>query len=471
MYKRIGKWLVIFLITFGLVTCSSASTTNITTTNTSASDTKEFRIWWPSGFLTEENTLVAQIVDGWQKESGIQASLTLVPTNLLDSEVVKSVEKGNPPDFLYSTTADTNLFPSLAWNNQLADVSDVINPIKDSYLPVALQTVHYQNAATKKRSYYAAPIGQQTVHIFYWRNLLEEAGFKDADIPKNWNEYWRFWQKVQENLRAKRGVNNIYSLGLPMSDLGTDTFLMFEEFLEAYGVKVVDDEGKLILDNSENRTQIVKALKNYTGLYIDGYVPPKATEWSDSGNNISLLEGQSVMTMNGTLSIPLTQKLPKNKYNEISNDLYVNKIVTADLPNRPDGSELKSILGIKQVVIFEHSKNKDAAKSFMKYLLRPEILGKFIREGSKGRMVPVMPQLLEDAFWKEADPHFPPVINQLLKRATRQSYEAINPAYSNVLGRNIWAKAILSVVKDKVSPEQATDKAIAQIVDIFAQWK
>ena len=28
-----------------------------------------------------------------------------------------------------------------------------------------------------------------------------------------------------------------------MSDLGTDTFLFFEEFLEAYGVKIVDDGG------------------------------------------------------------------------------------------------------------------------------------------------------------------------------------------------------------------------------------
>ncbi len=476
-YKRLVGWLIIFLTTFGLVTCSAApnrsniNTNNITTVNSASADAEEFRIWWPQGFLTEENTLVGQLVDGWQKESGLKASLSLVPANLLDSEVAKAVETGNPPDFLYSTTADTNLFPKLAWENQLADISDVINPIKDTYLPVALQTVNYQNRTTNKRSYYAAPIGQQTVHVFYWRNLLEEAGFKDSDIPKDWDKYWQFWQTVQQNLRNKKGINSLYGLGLAMSDIGTDTFLGFEEFLEAYDVKIIDNDGKLVLDNPTNKEKVVKSLKKYTDFYLSGYVPPKAIEWTDSGNNISFLESQSVMTVNSTLSIPLTQRLPKNKYNEPSRDLYFNKIVTADLPNRPDGTDLKSILGIKQVVIFEKSKHKDAAKSFMKYLLKPQVLGKFIREGSKGRMIPVMPQLLEDPFWKEPDPHFAAVINQLLKQPTRPSYESINPAYSVVLERNIWSKAILSVVKDQVSTDQAATKAIAQIVEIFANWK
>lgn len=470
MYKRIGNWLIIFLITFGLVTCSTAPS-NITTTNRISMDANEFRIWWPQGFLPEENTLIAQLVDGWEKESGMKASLSLIPANLLDSEVVKAVETGNPPDFLYSTTADTNLFPKLAWKNELEDISDVINPIRDRYLPIALQTVNYQNGTTNQRRYYAAPIAQQTVHAFYWRNLLEEAGFKDTDIPKEWDKYWQFWQSVQQTLRKNRGNNSVYGLGLTMSDIGTDTFLFFEEFLEAYDVNILDSKGKLLLSDPNNREKFIKALKKYTEFYNGGYVPPKATEWSDSGNNISFLESESVMTWNGTLSIPLTQKLPKNKYNELSRNLYFNKIVTTSLPNRPDGFELKSILGIKQFVIFQKSDHKNEAKSFMKYFLKPEILGQFIKQGLKGRMIPVMPQLLEDPFWKESDPHFIAAIDQLLKHPTRPSYEAINPAYSIVLEKNIWGSAILSIIKDKVSPEQAADKAIAQIVDIFAKWK
>jgi multiple sugar transport system substrate-binding protein len=489
MYRRIFNWLAIFAVTLGLVTCSAVPSSNIITTTGSFADTASrdrgqvinpnansnitdaFRIWWPQGFLTEENTLIAQIVDGWEKESGKKAAITLIPANLLDSEVEKALETGNPPDLLYSTTGDTNLFPRLAWKNELADVSDVITPIKSSYLPVALETVNYQNGTLNKRSYYAAPIGQQTVHVFYWRNLLEEAGFKDTDIPRNWDQYWQFWQTVQKNLRTKRNSEDIYALGLAMSDLGTDTFLGFEEFLEAYDVKVLDDNGKLLINDSSNRPKIINALQKYTDIYKGGFVPPRATEWSDSGNNISFLESQSVMTVNSTLSIPLTQKLPKNKYNESSRDLYFNRIATTTLPEKPDGKVLKSILGIKQLVIFERSKHKEDAKSFMKYMLKPEVLGRFIREGSKGRMVPVMPQLLEDEFWKDNDPHFAAVINQLLRQPTRPSYEAVNPAYSVVLERNVWAKGILQVLKSQASVEQAADKAIADIVNIFGSWK
>lgn len=489
MYKRIGKWLIVFLITIGLVTCSSPVPENVKFSNKLAADAQEFRIWWPQGFLSEENILITDLVKTWQKESHMNASLTLVPVNQMDAEVSKALESGNPPDVLYSTTGDSNLFPKLAWENELEDISDIINQIevkiknenniKDVFQPIALKTVQYKNKYKKennqqestKNPIYAAPIGQQTVHMFYWRNLLQEAGFKDTDIPKEWDKYWEFWQTVQQNLRKKRGADKIYGVGLPMSDLATDTFLFFEEFLEAYKVKVLDSDGMLIIDKPENRENVIKALKRYTDFYKNGYVPPNATEWKDPGNNISFLEGESIMTWNGTLSIPLTQKLAKNKYNEKSNDSYYNKIVTADLPDSPDGSDLKSILGIKQVVIFKKSKHKDEAFSFLKYLLSPENLGEFLEKGGKGRIIPVMPQILKRPFWTEPDPNFPVVVNQLINLPARPSYEAINPAYSVVLDKNIWGKAILSVVVDRVEPEKAANAAISQIVDIFSHWK
>ncbi|MEH2170128.1 MAG: hypothetical protein V7K41_26460 [Nostoc sp.] len=45
-----------------------------------------------------------------------------------------------------------------------------------------------------------------------------------------------------------------------------------------------------------------------------------------------------------------------------------------------------------------------------------------------------------------------------------------NPAYSVVLEENIWGKALNRIIVDKISPEQATDEAIKQIKQIFAQW-
>lgn len=474
MYKRFLMLGFLFFLALGVVTCTD-SNHNFNTVNsslTSSSQKKEygFRIWWIQGFLPEENELITSLVDGWQKETGLKAELTLIPANNLDSEVKKAIDKGTPPDILYSSTADTNLIPALAWRNQLADVSDLIEPIKNLYTPSILKAVYYQNNQTKKRSYYSVPIAQQTVHIFYWKDLLAKAGLPADKVPKQWNKFWNFWEEAQDRLRQK-GQHDVYGVGLCMSALGTDTFLGFEEFLEAYNVKILDEQGQLLLDNPDTRKGIINALKFYSEFYQKHYVPKNAVDWTDSGNNISFLESQSLMTVNSTLSIPLTQKLEPNTYNKQSTDLYLNKIVTAEWPEKPDGETLKSILGVKQIVVFEASKHKDAAKSFLSYLLKPENLNLFLKKGTKGRFIPVMPKLLEDSFWKDpADPHTAEAIRQL-NGLTRPGYEVFHPAYSAVQDQNIWAQAILSIIQKGVPPEQAADNAIREIKQIFAQWK
>lgn len=253
MSKRIIVFICTVLITFGLVTCTQyASNLNPInpTVNGASKQEHGFRIWWIQGFLPEENELIARLVEQWQQESGLKAELTLIPANNLDAEVQKSLEMKTPPDVLYSSTADTNLIPKLAWRDQLADVSELIEPLKSQYNPVALKAVYYQNSKTKQRSYYSVPIAQQTAHIFYWRNLLESGGLNNQDIPQKWEDFWKFWEQGQEQLQ-QRGQQNIYGLGLTMSALGTDTFLAFEQFLEAYDAKIVDDNGQLLLQNPE----------------------------------------------------------------------------------------------------------------------------------------------------------------------------------------------------------------------------
>jgi len=469
MRKSAFKLILLFFLFFGLATCSSNAPQNLMV-NSRPQENTSFRIWWSQGFLPEENEVVARLINQWEKESGKKAELRLIPLSSIDAETQKSLNDGNPPDVLYSATAETNLIPSLAWKNQLADVSDLIKPIKNLYSPTALEAVYFQNNISQKRSYYSVPIGQQATHLFYWRNILQETGLNEQEIPTNWNDFWKFWQEAQDRLR-QNGKSDIYSLGLTMSALGTDTFLIFQEFLEAYDVKIVDQNGNLLLKNPGNREGIIKALKDYTDLYKAGYVPPGAVEWKDSGNNVSFLESQSLMTANGTLSIPLSQKLEQNQYNKMSTDLYLNKMVTRGWPEKPGGGEITSILGVKQIVIFEASQHKEEAKSFLAYLLKPENLNQFLKEGGKGRIIPVMPKLLQDSYWNNpTDPHIPVAIKQL-NGLTRPGYEVFNPAYSEVLAQNIWSKAILSIIKDGVSPEQAADQTIKKIEEIFAQWQ
>jgi hypothetical protein len=74
------------------------------------------------------------------------------------------------------------------------------------------------NAATGRRALYGLPMGFATHHVHVWRNLLEQAGFTLAEVPKQWEAFWSFWcDRVQPAVRKALGRNDIYGVGLAMS--------------------------------------------------------------------------------------------------------------------------------------------------------------------------------------------------------------------------------------------------------------
>lgn len=449
--------LALFVISL-FVACHSAPQS---TTQASASDS-QLRIWWSQGFLPLENEAIQKIVSDWQQKSGSKAELTLFTNDVLMKEAKIALEAGKQPDLLFARTIDYILLPRLAWENKLADVSDVLEPVKNTYISSALAAAYYQNNVAKKRSYYAVPIAQQTAHIHYWQNSLEIAGFNRNNIPKDWEGFWQFWEKAQSALRQK-GQKEIHGVGLTLSPTATDTFFEFEYFLEAYNAKLIDENGQLLVNDPKVRQGIIAALTDFTRPYKDGYNAPEAVEWTDTDNNIAFLNSEVVMVVNPSLSIPITQREDA--------DVYLNQIVTPEWPNKPDGGKLTDLSAVKQIALFESSKYKKEAKDFLSYLIQPQILNSYL-QSSGSSFFPVMPQLLNEPFWQGTnpkDPHIAVAAKQL--QQTRQFYTVLNPAYGEVQSQNLWGKAIKSIVKEGLSPEQAGDRAIKEIEQIFANWK
>jgi Sodium/calcium exchanger protein len=99
-----------------------------------------------------------------------------------------------------------------------------------------------------KRSYYGVPY---TVDVFLnhvWRPLVERAGYKMEDIPKNWDAFDDFFEDVQKKLR-EQGMRHVYGLGFQVTTNGGDCNAFFNQFLIAYGGRdIVTPDGKLRLD-------------------------------------------------------------------------------------------------------------------------------------------------------------------------------------------------------------------------------
>jgi multiple sugar transport system substrate-binding protein len=463
-YKKLKlKYISIAVaLIFFILACDRTYNVDRSTITDFSSKNNELSIFWDKGYYPEEDEALQQVVQQWQKQTGNRVKLFLYNNDELLQRTQRAIQAGNPPDILMNDAADRFLNPSLAWQGKLADVSDVIEPIKDSYSDTVLKSVYFYNNREKKQSYYAIPIHIGIPHIFYWRDLLKQAGKSERDIPKDWDAFWKFWQQVQDKLPTK-GKPKIYGIGLPMSVESADTDDIFEQILEAYDVAILESQGQLQVDNPQVRQGIIDCIDWYTQFYDRGYVPPEAIKWLNPDNNRSLLNHLVVMTPNQSLSIPAAVKQ--------NPDIYYHQIVTTGYPDKPNGKPMRYIAMIRQAVVLTDSKNQKLAKEFLAYFNQPEVVGKYLKTAG-GRYLPVNQKVLTDSFWTDpADPHISTAIQPFLKQQMRLPYTNLNPAYSLVLKESIWGKAIAKVVLDKLSPERAADEAIARIKQIFAQWR
>jgi multiple sugar transport system substrate-binding protein len=96
----------------------------------------------------------------------------------------------------------------------------------------------------------------------------------------------------------------VYGLGITYSTEATDTFQEWYHFQEAHRVQVMDDNGKLLVNDPQVRKGLMTVLEDFTRHYKAKNVPPGAISWKDIDNNVNFNNRQVAMTMNPTLSVP-----------------------------------------------------------------------------------------------------------------------------------------------------------------------
>ena len=206
-------------------------------------------VWWVKGFYKSEDDALFAAIKKFEEKTKVKVELSQYPVQDMIPKTVAALDAGTPPDVAYADVYDFQVTGKWAFDGKLEDLTDILTPMKASFLPNTLETTYLYNDKTKKRAYYAFPIKQQTMHIEYWIDMLGDAGFKESDIPTDWKGYWAFWcDKVQPAYRQKTGTRN-YATGFPMGVDSSDSFYSFLTFMDAYNVKLVDDNGKLLVDD------------------------------------------------------------------------------------------------------------------------------------------------------------------------------------------------------------------------------
>jgi multiple sugar transport system substrate-binding protein len=357
--------------------------------------------------------------------------------------------------------ADLRFTPLNAWDDNLLDLGEIVEPEKSRYSPTALSCCHHYNNTTKKRAYYMAPMKLGTWPFHIWGSLVETAGYKVSEIPSTWDAFLDFFMPVQDKLRAQ-GMRNIYAYGYQLTGNGGDPIVTFNQFMIAYGGKdFITPDGKLHTDDPKVREAAVKGIVKLTTPYKEGYVPPGVVSWNDADDNNAFHSRLMVMDFDGSISTELALYSNKEQY---------NATVTHGLPLGNDGENLHAQVVGFGPTIPKGAKNVAAAKEFITYRLEPKVLNQYLKGGLGRFAIPIPKIANSDPFWLEEDPHRTVHTRQTLFGPTLPIYEAYNPAIVQVDAEHVFSIAEFDVMKNGMASEAAIDKAFKRAEEIFAKY-
>lgn len=453
----------------GAVSLAIAAAGLLAATAPAFAQQKTITVWWGKGFYRSEDDALIETIKKFEAKTGIKVELSQYAIQDMIPKTVAALDAGTVPDVAYSDSYDVQAQGKWAYEGKLEDLTDVMEPIKGRFVQNTLDASILYNDVAKKKAYYGFPLKQQSMHVQIWNDMLEKAGFKQSDIPNDWAGYWTFWcDKVQPAIRKATG-QRVYAVGQPMGVESTDSFQSFYTFMDAYHVKLVDDDGKLLVDDPKVRDGLIKAMKDYTDTYIKGCTPPSSTTWKDPDNNVAFHNKTIVMTHNFTISIAAkwfedsqNQALTQEQ-RDAGKKAYEQDIITASFPKAPDGSTIRYRSDVKTGLVFTAAKNKAEAKQFISFLLQEENVRPYI-EGALGRWFPVSKESQESPFW-QADKHRKAVYAQF-KGGTAAFDFTKNWKFTILNNENVWAKAMNRVVSEKVPVDKAVDELIARIKQV-----
>src|SRR5215831_933310 len=419
-------------------------------------------VWWPQGFVPEEDTAIKKAVADYEKASGNTIDLSIMPFAPQRQKIVAAVQSGIVPDVFRNNPDE--IVALYAWDDKLVDVSDVVETQKEEYTETALLNNYCYNNVTKKRSFYGAPDVTSALPNHIWRPLVEKAGYKMEDTPKTWDAFYDFFKEVQKNLR-KQGVRNVYGLGLNVTTNGVDPNNVFNYFLVAYGGQnIVSKDGKLHLDDPQVREAAIKALTYPATAYKEGFVPPSAINWNDADDNNAFHAKQIVMDLDGTISteVAVLSQGKKEDYDDI---------ITMGLALSNDGKPVPSLAGFAVGLIPKGAKNVEVAKDFLKFLIQPKVNNERLKAGL-GRFLPPMPSIAKsDPFWLDLkDPHVVAYVQQGLLGPTVPNFWVFNPAVAQVQNEHVWSVGWTDIMQGGMTPQAAAEKAFKRIEEIFAKY-
>ncbi|HUB47188.1 MAG TPA: ABC transporter substrate-binding protein [Acetobacteraceae bacterium] len=439
-----------------------ASTTALARPYIANAQAKTAVCWINQGFVPEEDAAMKKVCEDYMKESGNKLDYSIMPFMALNQKIISALTSGDVPDLMFHD-APSSILPQNAWDDKIADVTDVVKQYESQLHETAKLGATFYNKATKSRSYYLCPIKQGATPFHIWGDLVEKAGLKMSEIPAKWDGVWSYLKQAQKPLRAK-GMRHVYACGLQITTVGpNDGNNVFTHFVIANGGEsIVTPDGKFHGDDPKVREAAIRSVEFMTNLYKEGVVPPEALSWNDADDNNGYHEKLFMMDFDGTLSTELAMIKDKQAF------YHDMQTLAPKLKN--DGSPMKTQINAGGGFIPKGAKGIEIAKDFMKYFMQPKVMNENLK-GGLGRWFPTIHSVVKDDPWwlNSGEPCLKPYIEEGVLNPTLPVFEGYSPAWGQANAEQLWGQAHADVIKSGMKPADAIDKAFKRCNEIFAR--
>ncbi|HEY3562619.1 MAG TPA: extracellular solute-binding protein [Kribbella sp.] len=354
--------------------------------------------------------------------SGIDLKIEQQPWTDRDQKLAAAFSGKKGPDVLPMIP---DQIPQYVVNGNLEPVDDVVNPLKDQFLPSAVPGLTVQGKV------YGAPIYHTVTTTMYNKTVLTKAGITKP--PETWDEI----KAAAPKLKAA-GFQTLDYSASPEATLN----LNFYPLLWQAGGKVFADDGKSV---TFNQAPGLKALTFLKTLWDEDAIPKTALTAGNVLADSPFGKGKVAMGFSAVLADAGTAAKTWGAANvEIGLPLKDEKQAALGLPGG--------------LVVNAASENIDGAKKFLTFMMQPAQLDGLAK--ASGYYSP-----RSDAKSELADPNAPKFAAALQYAVPGEP----NPAARQIM--SFLSTEIQAVLTGKKQPQQGLDDAAKQANDLLSRQR
>jgi multiple sugar transport system substrate-binding protein len=374
--------------------------------------------FWHAYNPVETQTLVEKVIPAFEKQfPNIKVEQQAVPYDEFHKKLLTAIAGGTAPDVIRSDIIWVPEFAEMGALVALDELMPDFATLKAKVFAGPLSTNFW------KGHYYGLPLDTNTRALMWNKEMYDAAGVSAP--PKTMDEFLDMCQKIKALGKDK----------YCFADGGTYAWAV-NPWIWSFGGDITDPAitkatGYL------NGPDTVAAYEFLLNLYKNGYLSP-----SILGGGVGTSDGYAKDMYANLLEGPWMPAIFREQYPQ-------KTIHWALMPAGKGGSI--SVVGGEDIVMFQQSKNKEAAAEFIRFMLSPETQFTMATVGQ----VPVRTDVVDQA--TKEQPYFAIFFEQLKTAKARTPH----PAWPKM--EDILTSAGQAILRGEKTPQAALDEAAQKI--------